>query len=710
MRRLSLLIIAGVTFAAAACGGPVDQPTKNTGNQDNLTVLGPGEKADNFRSQSAQEYYVEGTTTIELSSEYADKTEEERMQRVKELIPYKQVVIGYFLNEYLIDKSSHDSNEDYGGFKALTKNGSYEDLGIEKQEELTYSFKFVQEVGGQLDLLESLSSQAGAQRNADGSYSFEIAVGDLSTREMTQLDHGREWYRGSPWSSFSPDSVDDSKYYQQELTIRPQERSPDAWIEYGKLFEDGTANIDIFFGWDYHDAYHKKHAKSTYQWLVRNGYESPVESWDAYAENRGPLTATINADGKEVGVEVTLWWGEEGTATDPDTDAGGRKLEQAMRESFKNNEVTAFSGHSGPWYGFALANWRKTSEGDIDDSEVPELDMPSDKYQIVLAEGCDTYALGEAFWKNPAKADEETLDIITTTSFSNAGTHKAVTDFLDALIGADSNGNHRAETYGSLLEDLDNNSFWFQTMYGVHGIDDNPTTHPYANTGQVCRGCSTNADCGGQGNRCVNMEGSNVCTYECTADAGCPDGYACRETRTGNYLSASVCVPTNFTCNEEPESNDGPSIVFNEVLADPAFGEAGDANGDGSRSYKEDEFIELKNVGSEAVDISGWKIADGVTVRQMFPGSTVLEPGEYAVVFGGGDTDAFTGLPEEAKVLTAESGLYLNNSGDNLTLINHEGDAVDSVEYGSEGGRDASLVRNGDSLEIAESMTPGASN
>ena len=42
-------------------------------------------------------------------------------------------------------------------------------------------------------------------------------------------------------------------------------------------------------------------------------------------------------------------------------------------------------------------------------------------YQIVVANGCNTYDLGQAFWKNPGKADHTNINVITTTSFSNAG-------------------------------------------------------------------------------------------------------------------------------------------------------------------------------------------------------------------------------------------------------------------------------------------------
>ncbi len=700
--RLSLAVgvIAGLLLAGCGAIGDGDSP-----EPVDRKVIGPGKKADDFRSQSAREYYVEGTASIQLEEEYSTASKSEKQNRVEELIPYKHVVIGYFLNTYLIDKYDQNENEDYGGFHALTKNGSYENMNLRQTGEMTWTFDFIHEVGGQMDLLEALSRRADATQNQDGSYSFDLAIGKVSNNEMTNLS-SYPWYRKSTWRDFSPDRVDDSKYTYKEIRIRPQERSDDAWIDYNRLFEDGTVNAGLFFGWDYHNDYHQQHARNTYKHLLDRGFESPVDSWDEYAENRAPLTKTITADGEQIDIEVTIWWGEPGTSTDPATDAGGRKLEQAMRESFRSNEITAFNGHSGAWHGFALANWRETREGEIDDTEVPDLEMPDDKYQLVLAKGCDTYALGEAFWQNPNKSDRTSLDILTTTSFSSAGTHRSVTDLLDAVIETASNGELEPGPYSQLLEDMDTNSYWFETMYGVHGIDDNPTGHPFADKQNVCGECSSDADCGGTGNTCVNLEGTNVCTYECTADRGCPDGYTCRQTQTGGTLSGSVCVPSSFTCQDVRSNEQEPTIKVTEVLADPPMGAEGDVNGDGERDAYDDEFVELKNTGAQSVDLSGWKLRDNVSVRETMPADLRLEPGEKLVVFGGGSPGEFTGLPDDAIVLAGD-GLYLNNGGDVLEVLDHDGEIVDRVRWGSEGGDDKSLVREGDDLVKAASPTPG---
>ena len=108
-----------------------------------------------------------------------------------------------------------------------------------------------------------------------------------------------------------------------------------------------------------------------------------------------------------------------------------------MRDSLAHRDVIVYGGHSGPFYGFALANWRMTDEGDLDDSELASVQMPSDRYQIVVADGCDTYQIGAAFGRNPAHPDLANLDVVTTTSFSDASEPTTIQDFITRLIERD---------------------------------------------------------------------------------------------------------------------------------------------------------------------------------------------------------------------------------------------------------------------------------
>lgn len=112
-------------------------------------------------------------------------------------------------------------------------------------------------------------------------------------------------------------------------------------------------------------------------------------------------------------------------------------------------------------------------------------------------------------------------------------------------------------------------------------------------------------------------------------------------------------------------------LLLNEILYDPSnSGLDGDANGDGSYAQNEDEFVELINLSSQAIDISGFQLFDleslGATANHTFPNGTILEPGKAIVVFGGGTpTGSFGG----AIIQISSSGdLNLNNAGDELIL------------------------------------------
>jgi len=133
--------------------------------------------------------------------------------------------------------------------------------------------------------------------------------------------------------------------------------------------------------------------------------------------------------------------------------------------------------------------------------------------------------------------------------------------------------------------------------------------------------------------------------------------------------------------------------IINEIHADPASGFAGDANGDGTRDFSDDEFIEIVNVSGADADISGWTLADGFTVRHTFPSGSVVPGGCSIVVFGGGAPTGPFGISE---VQTASSGaLGLNNGGDTVTLSNGFAD-VATAGYGSEGGDNQSLTLDPD--------------
>ncbi len=153
-----------------------------------------------------------------------------------------------------------------------------------------------------------------------------------------------------------------------------------------------------------------------------------------------------------------------------------------------------------------------------------------------------------------------------------------------------------------------------------------------------------------------------------------------------------------------------PDIVINEVLFDPENdpASAGDANGDGTRSASQDEFIEILNTTGGDIDISGWTLSDDDGDDFTFPSGSVLGAGQAAVLFGGGSPagNVGDGNPNTnfggALVFVDDGtiGNGLSNTGDLIELRDDSGTLIDSVGYGNAGsvtgGSDQSITRDPD--------------
>ncbi len=142
-------------------------------------------------------------------------------------------------------------------------------------------------------------------------------------------------------------------------------------------------------------------------------------------------------------------------------------------------------------------------------------------------------------------------------------------------------------------------------------------------------------------------------------------------------------------------------LALEEIHVSPASGAFGDANGDGIRSSDDDEFIEISNQDTLAVDLEGFRLRSGsssIATRFTFPPGAVLLPGARAVVFGGGTPQGGFG---PAHVFAAGS-LQLTNGGASV-LLDAGGDGgleLASYTYSAAdlpcpGGTCASIARDG---------------
>ena len=171
-----------------------------------------------------------------------------------------------------------------------------------------------------------------------------------------------------------------------------------------------------------------------------------------------------------------------------------------------------------------------------------------------------------------------------------------------------------------------------------------------------------------------------------------------------NLLLVFVCVTIVYliiACAQSPvvtkQSTKQSPVIINEIMFSVPWGPKGDANGDGIRSPRSDEFIELVNAGDTAVDIGGWQLLQKkLDVIFTFPGNVVLKPGEFCVVFGGVGSGGFGDqFPSELKIFSSQppcetymcfgGGVrrHFSRFADNVILKNSAGVDIAEVYWGS---------------------------
>ncbi|MBI4577177.1 MAG: lamin tail domain-containing protein [Planctomycetes bacterium] len=179
---------------------------------------------------------------------------------------------------------------------------------------------------------------------------------------------------------------------------------------------------------------------------------------------------------------------------------------------------------------------------------------------------------------------------------------------------------------------------------------------------------------------------------------------------TGPYLTAATSYSWEFYTGAVASTVAQGGILIDEVLGQPD-GAADDPNGDAAFSTTNDEFVELVNTTSTAIDLGGFTLWDNTTTqpRHIFAPATVIPPGGVVVVFGGGTVANFpttgaNGRSANVLGLAASSGaLGMDNTGETVVLQDRGGREVDRFVTGA---FSASKSRNraGDGLVAARSL------
>ena len=519
MRRLvgTLVAVGMVASVLGACSGTMDDKSSGPSSKKSADrqIVTPG-KADNYYSNVSKEFELEGTIGVEMTEE---EFEDEATRNEK--ISQRTTAVGLYLTAYMTAKlDDFFDNMDYGGFQAMVRNYSVEQEDVAEGEEGTYEVTFTIDVAGPTDLPQLLLSE-GAER-ADGGVQFDLKMPQGATSDPEHVN------RNVP-RSFNPDEYS-GELETVALTAEPLPDHNDSYPHYDAFVQDGTYDVDVFFGHDYNeDRWDLRTAREVFSALERSGFEAPVSSFDELGPDSGPFTKTFEAPGietDEVELQIRLYH------SDMFEGARDEHKETAV-ESLRNRDVFYYWGHAGPYYGFSLG---PNSRADIGYQEIAEMDL-TDKKQLVIASGCQTYSqYADMLFANPAKS-EENLDVVTTVNYSNLAAGDAI---LNGLVDV-SNGQHEPHSFYELVEQV--NAPWatrrMDTFYGVIGIDGNPQIHPYANVDGVGESCQSDRDCGAHGNANVCVEGS--CAVRALAEGACPADTRFGMLGSGDRLQGGVC-------------------------------------------------------------------------------------------------------------------------------------------------------------------------
>ena len=125
-------------------------------------------------------------------------------------------------------------------------------------------------------------------------------------------------------------------------------------------------------------------------------------------------------------------------------------------------------------------------------------------------------------------------------------------------------------------------------------------------------------------------------------------------------------------------------VVINECLPNPDGADGGA------------EWVELLNIGTEAVDLTDWSIERAKTtwsVRYTFTAGTIIAPGEYLVLGDDGVVEADLSLDVGQTLDLGNAG----SDGDGLRLVDNSGVVIDVLLYGA---------NNNNALEIEDGSVP----
>jgi hypothetical protein len=527
-------LLAAATLLATSILGCTGDTTPT--EPDDYQVV-PDGKEDSFRSPTTLEFSATAQATVVLDEADRTLSDADRLAKANDLVSAKLLQIGWFLNLYVADKEPEDANKNYGGFHAMARNSSVKSLGVTAVDAVTFTFNFEATIAAQNKFLTLLTGTAAT----GGGKKIELAMGKLSNSQLL----GGSWQGGFDVHSWDPGKQDVAALETQSMVIAKAPRSANAYLDEKRLYADGKLEVGAQFGWDYNAGRADlANAEQLYDELVDIGFASPVTAFKDLKLDSAPLTRAGEFNGKPVAISVKLVHpGMVASAS-----ANAVELRKALLDLLATKEVVLFNGHAGVSGRLLPADFQSTSAGNILPTEYPTLRL-FDGYQILLVEGCQTYArFTDGFRQNPMKKGPHgelvNMDIVTSTSYTwTTQGDESMEAILWPLVNPVAHKAVSPVTWDDILIAM-NKAPNTTAFMGVNGIDNDPHAHPYARTDLLGTSCTASTQCGGEGNLCMKTVGhtGKICGSVCIDDAGCPSTHRCMTVANGSTISGKACV------------------------------------------------------------------------------------------------------------------------------------------------------------------------
>lgn len=154
---------------------------------------------------------------------------------------------------------------------------------------------------------------------------------------------------------------------------------------------------------------------------------------------------------------------------------------------------------------------------------------------------------------------------------------------------------------------------------------------------------------------------------------------------SGNVMSNGIATFSFYV----PQQYD---IVIDEIMADPSP-QVGLPN---------NEWIELKNVSSFAINLKGWRLSDLTGTSGPMPDFT-LRPDSFVIVSA---ASALSNLSSFGKAISVTGFPSLDNEGDLISITDADGRMIHAVQYSSDWYQNELKKSGGWSLEMIDPKNP----